>query len=185
MSENAEQLTLDGRSVPHREVVGGPSTSRMVRRPRLVEGDGGFDSSGFAAAVLMACNRAGVDPGEAFYVSRVPPVSSLGGDGAVRSTDPVTSRAAAKDVPPRRGSQRAAVLLALRDTPASADGLEWRTGIEFRSLTPRVGELKRWGYVEETGETQPGKRGSDQQVVRLTDKGRAMVEQLGREEAGS
>lgn len=72
------QLKIDGTEVPHDEVVGEDSRSRMVRRPRESWGDlGAVESDGYQQRIHDALDAAGVEPGEAFYVSRVPPKPKL------------------------------------------------------------------------------------------------------------
>lgn len=99
--------------------------------------------------------------------------------GAVRSSDPATSVAAAKAVYPRSGSLRHTVLMFIAhhgDHGATAHELEQATGIEYRSLTPRIGELKKAGFIRTNGETRVGGRGSYMDVNVLTDKGRRAVD---------
>lgn len=99
--------------------------------------------------------------------------------GAARSSDPSTSKEAAKAVYPRSGSLRHTVLLWIAhngDHGATAHELEQATGIEYRSLTPRIGELKKAGFIRTTGHTRIGGRGAAMDVNVLTDKGRRAVE---------
>jgi hypothetical protein len=68
------QLKIDGTEVPHDEVVGEDSKSRMVRRPEgMIAGQHHVPRPYFAEALMKALDTAGVAPGDAFYVSRVPP----------------------------------------------------------------------------------------------------------------
>lgn len=99
---------------------------------------------------------------------------ALEGPGQARATDGPTARAAAVKTP-QRGSQRWAVLEALAKREMTAFELVETTGIIYRSLTPRIGELKHGDYIEETGETRKTDTDSDAVVLRLTDKGRGVL----------
>lgn len=59
----------------------------------------------------------------------------------------------------------------------TAADLEQITGIEYRTLTPRIGELKRGGFVIASGERM-GDRGAMQDVLYLTASGRTLFEKL-------
>lgn len=95
------------------------------------------------------------------------------GIGGYRKGDPETSRKAAVDVYPRTGNQRHRVLMAIADAGARgaiAYEIEVATGINYRSLTPRIGELKAGEWVQGTGRTRVGNMGAQQEILVLTDK---------------
>jgi hypothetical protein len=101
--------------------------------------------------------------------------------GPARHTDPGTSKKAGKEGVGRFGTLRYNVFVAIAkagDYGATATELEQTTGIDWRSMTPRVGELKRWGYVTTSGATRKGDRGADQDVCVLTEKGKAEARAL-------
>lgn len=169
---------------------------RLVRFPRGASPEARIS---FARDLISALEREGVEPGAPFFISNrpetlmkvssppAPPlnselksvtVSGLEGPGQSRRDDPATSKAAAKL--PARKSQRAAVIMALTSAPGTATELEGRTGVPFRSLTPRLGELKRDGVIYETGDTRDGSMGAKQVVVALTDLGWKWAGQLER-----
>lgn len=91
--------------------------------------------------------------------------------GEARRDDPETAQEAAARAEAQ--AQRLRVMIAVADagerglTPAE---IEEVTGIEFRSVTPRVGYLKRGGFIAAHGK-RPGDHGRDQQVLVLTPRG--------------
>lgn len=91
--------------------------------------------------------------------------------GQARRGDTSTAKAAAASLG-KPGNKRRRVLQAIID--AGGRGLTSEeavavTGIEYRTLTPRVGELKRWGYIEALeGVTRLGTHGAQQQVLIAT-----------------
>jgi hypothetical protein len=97
--------------------------------------------------------------------------SGLDGPGQARATDVGTAKTAAVTLG-KPGNKRRRVLQAIIDagsTGLTAEEAVGRTGIEYRTLTPRVGELKRDGYVEALeGVTRPGTHGAQQQVLVAT-----------------
>lgn len=104
-----------------------------------------------------------------------PTKPSLGG---FRRTDPDTSRLAAVQVYPRTGTQRERVLLAINaagDTGAIPYEIEAATRINYRSLTPRIGELKAGGWVVGTGNTRTGNMGAEQEILVVTEKARDFI----------
>lgn len=166
-----EQLQIGGGAVAHpppghdQQIVG------AIRYPP----SGFMTSTEFISTLRRALRDAGIGPGDEFVVGRA---RSLSSDGQARRGDPATARAAAKDSPPKRGSQRAKILAALaagdpERIGLTSSALAEATGIPYRSVTPRIGELKRWGYVVPTGATRMGDMGSKQEVVALTPKGAA------------
>lgn len=97
--------------------------------------------------------------------------SLLDGDrpGAARTDDPQTSKDAAKY--PGRNSQRWRVLMAIRSAAvrgATAEEVARITGIEYRSVTPRIGELRNAGFIEGNGETRTSSLDNQQEVLVLT-----------------
>lgn len=95
-------------------------------------------------------------------------MDNLKGPGQHRHEDPITAKLAAKF---DRTSQRGRVLEAIFDAEGIADELEDRTKIAYRSVTPRLGELKRLGMVETNGKTRISKAGSPQAVYSITPRG--------------
>lgn len=61
------------------------------------------------------------------------------------------------------------------DHGATASEIEAATGVPFRSLTPRLGELKNGGWVKPSGFTRRGPMGADQDVIIATDKAREWI----------
>lgn len=100
--------------------------------------------------------------------------SSLDGPGQARNNDVATAKAAAITLG-RPGNKRRVVLRAIIDAGPhglTAEEAVALTGIEYRTLTPRIGELKRGGYVLALdGVTRPGTHGAQQQVLVPTDTG--------------
>lgn len=101
--------------------------------------------------------------------------TGLDGPGQARRNDVGTAKAAAATLG-KPGNKRRAVLRAIIDAGSAgltAEEAVGRTGIEYRTLTPRVGELKRGGYVEALdGVTRPGTHRVEQQVLVATPLGR-------------
>jgi hypothetical protein len=125
---------------------------------------------GFAVAVLAALDDAGVAPGENFYVESVG--KDLSGPGQSRRGDDRTSRLAAMTV--ARESQRGRVLIAIKELgPSTASEIESASRIDFRTVTPRIGELLKLGYIKNTDITRTSPYGKPQRVRQLTAKGEA------------
>jgi hypothetical protein len=104
---------------------------------------------------------------EPFTVTRAPTAADLDGAGQARITDPATARAAGA-IKITRGSQRWKVLEAVKQVGvygATSHELEEQTGIRYASLTPRIGELKRGGYIKATDRTRTGRYGVEQEVL--------------------
>lgn len=109
--------------------------------------------------------------GAEFVVIKQP---TLEGPGQARRTDSTTAKAAASVNPVKRGTQRWAVLAAVvnqRASGATSHELEDITAIRYASLTPRIGELKKAGYLIASGKTRPGKYGVEQEVLLATTAG--------------
>lgn len=101
--------------------------------------------------------------------------SGLDGPGQARANDVGTAKTAAATLG-KPGNKRRRVLqaiIAAGSRGLTAEEAVGRTGIEYRTLTPRVGELKRDGYVEALdGVTRPGTHRVEQQVLVATPLGR-------------
>jgi hypothetical protein len=100
--------------------------------------------------------------------------------GQHRHSDPKTSkRAASLDIGGRKSKRRQIFMEIGRagSRGMTAADLEQITGIEYRTLTPRIGELKRGGFVIASGERM-GDRGAMQDVLYLTASGRTLFEKL-------
>lgn len=121
----------------------------------------------------MHCDTCDIFTGtsERFEVVRVSTTPiDLDGPGQARAVDGATAKAAAQ-ITIKRGTQRHKVLQAVRAAGAygaTAHELEVDTGIPYASLTPRIGELKRGGYIEETSRTRPSQYGVQQAVLILS-----------------
>jgi hypothetical protein len=105
-----------------------------------------------------------------------------------RSTDPVTSHAAAREIRVKAGTQRARLLEAF----AQADQNEYHShggsltdeqAMErahavspLSEFSKRCSELRQGGFIEPTGETRAGSAGPQRIVSRITGKGRAWIE---------
>lgn len=100
--------------------------------------------------------------------------SGLDGPGQARANDVGTAKTAAATLG-KPGNKRRLVLQAIIDAGSAgltAEEAVGRTGIEYRTLTPRVGELKRGGYIVSLdGVTRPGTHRVEQQVLVATQLG--------------
>lgn len=107
--------------------------------------------------------------------------SGLDGPGQARANDVGTAKTAAATLG-KPGNKRRLVLRAIIDAGSvglTAEEAVGRTGIEYRTLTPRVGELKRGGYIVSLdGVTRPGTHRVEQQVLVATQLG---VREMGAE----
>lgn len=166
-----EQLTLDGNAVPHEQVVRGPSHSRMLRRqPREMVVPVDY------RALVRALDGAGIEPGDAFYVSRVPPIRHDENRAGPHVKGSRTSRDAALANAPRSGTQRATILsyvCGTSDRGVTRDELVALTGFRYSSVGPRVLELIRGGFIVETDRVRKTVSGNDAVVLVATEKGRA------------
>lgn len=144
----------------------------MIRELRLQRG------TATLGTMRDALDRLGIRHGEDFVVG-VPVDDDLEVDenrlGPSNRTP--TSRAAAFANIGRSGTQRRAIfeLIAMhepfgvtRDDLAALLG-----GAPHQSVTPRVWELKRGGFVQESGETRTTSNGEPASVLELTPKGMA------------
>ena len=98
--------------------------------------------------------------------------------GLARSDDPDTSKKAAKAHKlTRRGHTLTLLTLYVRrqEFGWTADELAEETGIEYRTLTPRIGYLKRHGFIaaKNPPERRKGQRGLEQEVKVVTEYGLA------------
>lgn len=97
--------------------------------------------------------------------------SGLDGPGQARVNDVETAKTAAATLG-KPGNKRRLVLQAIIDAGSrglTAEEAVARTGIEYRTLTPRIGELKRGGYAAALdGVTRPGTHRVEQQVLVAT-----------------
>jgi hypothetical protein len=163
-------------------VVKAPRKETVVeklRRPKTK-----FEADLFAKDLGAALDRLGVERGAEFVIAAggqgEVAIASLAevsapARGAVRNTDPSTSAKAADDVLPRSGTQRRAVVDALYeagDGGLISDELAQITGIDYRSVTPRIGELKNLGWVFATSRTRKSTKNADSEVLVLTRKAR-------------
>lgn len=98
-----------------------------------------------------------------------------------RVTDPETSRAGAKDIKPRQGSQimlllatyRNHSLFGLTDEEAGKQ-TAWKGSTMFDTRVcywKRCSDLRNLGLIEPTGDTRLSTAGSAQQVCRITSAG--------------
>jgi predicted ArsR family transcriptional regulator len=85
-----------------------------------------------------------------------------------RRTDPATSRVAASRVREFKGQHHRAILAALRLGPAGQSEIADRCGLLAHQVNKRLGELRRAGLVETTGETRPSSSGRPERVYRAT-----------------
>lgn len=144
-------------------------SSRVIRRAVDVA-----DRDRFLRDLVAAFDDLGVPRGGTFVVTA--PGAATGDprdvvDGPARSGDTETAQAAARIMPGSRASKRYRVLEAIvnaGDVGATAEQFVERTGIEYRTLTPRVGELKRGGWAIDSGRTRLGERGARQSVLVAT-----------------
>lgn len=176
----ARQLTIDGAEVRHPPPGHADGDSRMVRHPP----SGFLTSTEFLSSLRRALKAASVEPGDAFYVSRVPPRRRVfePTPGGARRSDPSTSKRAALDAAPRTGSQRHALLvqyeIAGNGSRFAFGGLtaEMACGlIDKPGAWRRVSELLDGGFIEPTGKVETNRSGSEAEVYRITEKGRAAL----------
>lgn len=164
-----------------------------MRQVRLVRGESGVSE------LRTALDSLGVGNGQAFVVMAASERDRLGRlagarmldhpelaseeleaprDGAARSTDPDTSKAAAKRNAPTRGSQRwrlLEVIVAAGVHGMTGEEASEATGIPYaRSSGPRLAELKGDGLLEVRG-SRSGSMGADQEVLVATAQGLAVL----------
>lgn len=96
--------------------------------------------------------------------------------------DSSTSRRAALDNYPRAGSQRHRIIEALYRAyrgELTRDGIAEELGLQHQSVDPRVLELIRGGWVQETPREKPTRTGSKAKLLELTSKARAHITNRG------
>ena len=97
----------------------------------------------------------------------------------VRTTDPDTSRKAAKNAQVRVGSQQWQLLQAYgKNVDMTADEAGMVTGLANKPgccYWHRVSDLLKHGYIETTGTQRVARSGELQRVNRITDAGRAKL----------
>lgn len=88
--------------------------------------------------------------------------------GKARRSDPPTAKRAAEQVRVRSGTQRGRVFDAIvwaGETGMTSEEVSVKTGIPYRSVTPRVGELKRGGWIKASGRTRKSSMNVDTEVL--------------------
>ncbi len=111
-------------------------------------------------------------PGEATHP--VPPLDVPWIDPVThaRTSDPGTSHEAAAKLSDKQTMMRT-LLATYRETNWTAEEASFVAGYSAEDgAWKRVSDLKRAGWIEPTGATRPGSSGRQQQVCRITDKGR-------------
>ena len=98
-----------------------------------------------------------------------------------RFSDPVTSQLADTLLRSREGransvkpsTHRHRALQCFESGPKIADDVKLLTGIE--GVWKRISDLKNMGFLEPTGETAVGTQGRQQEILQITDAGRAAL----------
>jgi hypothetical protein len=94
-----------------------------------------------------------------------------------RSSDPDTSHAAARMLSGKAGTMRFRLLWVFKFNEYTAEEAAFHTDFTAADgAWKRVSDLLNDGLIEPTGETRPGTSGRQQRVLRITEKGRAVVE---------
>lgn len=157
MAQLTDQLGL-GVDVPR---VAKRSTSRVVRRPPT---ETEFGGPAFLIHLEQALERAGVKPGDSFYVARVPPPDRKSHLGDLEG--PPGSRAATRLLLLHYFNLRGSVGATAGEACERnlVDG-GWR----------RVSELVQGGHLAPTGETRENVPGHPARVLTITDHGRAAL----------
>jgi DNA-directed RNA polymerase specialized sigma24 family protein len=132
---------------------------RKIRRPlRTADQD---EQLAYRRRVAAALEDLGVGYGDEFVVV---PLADLQAAPKARSTDPETSSLAALQNEPRRGSQRAGIielLVSEAKASGSTDGfgglsaskVAERLGIPLNSISTRMSECERGGWIAVRGTT--------------------------------
>jgi DNA-binding MarR family transcriptional regulator len=76
----------------------------------------------------------------------------------VRKTDPETAQQAWIKIIPKVGTQRYRLLEALRIGDSTQDELAAMTGMKINSVSTRLSELLKAGWIEVTGDERNGQR---------------------------
>jgi hypothetical protein len=125
------------------------------------------------STLRTALDALGVGHGEPFYLAAHE--DTLGPKS--RTADPNTSKQAAWENAPRRGTQRAKILrLLILDHKGDGSGLnrheiqKYLPEIPIDSLSTRMSELKQGGWAYATGETRKTQHGVDAEVLAWTGK---------------
>jgi hypothetical protein len=87
----------------------------------------------------------------------------------VRRTDPKTSHDAADSIAPILNAIEVdiyAALVAFLPGGATSDEIVVASGIQYRTVTPRLKPMVRKGFVEDSGETKKGESGRKQIIWR-------------------
>jgi DNA-binding transcriptional ArsR family regulator len=146
---------------------------RDVRR--VIEQATPASAAGALGSISMIVNRA-LSPENVTLFEGVPAGSE---PTPVRPTDPTTSRDAAAAIVPKLTNQRGKCLSALRGTGGlTASQVEQRTGLPSSSVSKRLGELERAGFVWVCGERE-SVRGAKASVYQLDKAGVDWLEEHG------
>jgi DNA-binding transcriptional ArsR family regulator len=146
---------------------------RDVRR--VIEQATVESAAGALGSITMIVNRA-LSPENVTLFEGVPAGSE---PTPVRPTDPTTSRDAAAAIVPKLTNQRGKCLTTLRGTGGlTASQVEQRTGLPSSSVSKRLGELERAGFVWICG-TRPSVRGAEASVYQLDKAGVDWLEEHG------
>lgn len=89
---------------------------------------------------------------------------------------PETERVAASLARLRAGTLRAKVLLSLHEAPGTQGEVAERLGAYHYSVAPRFIELRRAGWLRDSGQRRETERGAPAVVWELTESGHAMAE---------
>ena len=157
------------------------------RLTRFAKGASPESKRYFGKSLIEALDRLGVDPGQEFIIGPVyeqpsleaathaPDAIDANAVGGARTTDPNTSKEAATQVFPRSGTQRYEIFMAI--LRAGERGLTAHEAcaeacVEYRSGTPRIGELKNGGWVVSLAHvTRLSPMQANAEVLVATDKG--------------
>jgi hypothetical protein len=162
---------------------------KLAKLTRPPEGASRKEAREYIAAIARALDEIGVARGEEFVLANAaaltaPPEGPAAEDPAADglggfTADSDTSRQAAIDNYPRSGSQRHRILLCIiaagHDVGRTAHEVAKETGIYYGSVTPRIGELKRGGWIEASEWTRRSEHDSEAEVLLATDKALAHV----------
>jgi predicted Rossmann fold nucleotide-binding protein DprA/Smf involved in DNA uptake len=85
-----------------------------------------------------------------------------------RTTDPVTSRLAARQAVGVQADHHQRILKALELGPASATGIAARSGLDKHRVLKRLRELNRSGLIQETGRLLVNEAGRREREWRMT-----------------
>jgi hypothetical protein len=131
-----------------------------------------LDEGGFDYHVIVSMVVDGDEPEELVD----PREGQIGG---FRKTDPETSRKAAVMNYPGRKTQRWEIMMAIAQAGSwgmTAEEASRQTGIEYRSATPRIGELKSGDWIKGKGTTREGSMRAEQEILVLTERAKRYLE---------